>query len=205
MEQKEFKITDPSEVIEYEEFFNKTITSLNQQKYTSLIEERKRLNKLRFTSKINAPLEAVFSAFVEISIQDMNPNLTSAQLSAGSFYKSSKKNNRIVFRVKQFVLNEILQIEWIANNQWFSKTVTFKANQANTKTKIKFYDMIKGDTSIVGFFERHILNVYIKRQKIAFLVQILKTKQALNLFSETKSLKVSQNIEAMLNYAKKLF
>ncbi|WP_146637886.1 hypothetical protein [Spiroplasma clarkii] len=92
----------------------------------------------------------------------------------------------------------------MANNQLFSKTIWFKDNGSNL-VHIKFHDFVKGDTSIMGFFERHILSVYIKRQVIAFNVQVLKAKLRLNLYNEKSANAVNRKITRMLEYSKQLY
>ncbi|ATX71076.1 hypothetical protein [Spiroplasma clarkii] len=91
MAEKEFQITDSVEIAALEKSFAEQIEKLNKQKYTSLMEERKRVSKLTLKKSIKAPLTDVFTTFMDISLEDLNPHLKVSDLVPGGFYKSSKK------------------------------------------------------------------------------------------------------------------
>ncbi|ARU91686.1 hypothetical protein SCLARK_001121 [Spiroplasma clarkii] len=55
------------------------------------MEERKRVSKLTLKKSIKAPLTDVFTTFMDISLEDLNPHLKVSDLVPGGFYKSSKK------------------------------------------------------------------------------------------------------------------
>ncbi len=201
---KQFKINNEEEAQQLDKDYNDFLDNINKKKYMSVLEERKRLNKINIVSKIKRPLCEVFNAFLVISLEDMNPNLSIGDLEEGYWYKSSKKNNNVKFKLNKFIPNKEIQLTWIANNQIFIKTVTFYSSRDDSFTKIRYSDYVKGDTSIMGFFERHILSVYVKRQKLAFHIQILKTKLKLNMVSEENEHKVLKKIERLLSFSKSL-
>ncbi|AKX33963.1 hypothetical protein SLITO_v1c03080 [Spiroplasma litorale] len=177
---------------------------LNNQKYTSFLEERKRISKLFMSMKINRPVEEVYNAFLEISLEDLNPNLNPTNFTQDSWYKASKKNNNNVFKVQKLVSDKEICLTWVVKNQLFIKQVRFKSNKLNTKTKIIYFDYAKGDTSIMGFFERHILNAYLKKQSLAFRVQILKTKLKLKIYKPNKEQNINKKIDSLLHYIKNI-
>ncbi|ALX70562.1 hypothetical protein STURO_v1c02940 [Spiroplasma turonicum] len=175
---------------------------LSKQKYTSFYEERKRISKLFCSMKLSKPIEEVFEAFLDISIEDINPNINKEDFEEGQWYRSSKKNNNNLFRLETLQKNKEISLSWVAKKQLFIKSVKFKKNSSNTKTKLTYFDYVKGDTSIQGFFERHILNTYIKKQVLAFRIQIFKTSIKLNLVKEKDIPKVNKKIAKLSEYIK---
>lgn len=88
---KQFKINNEEEAQQLDKDYNDFLDNINKKKYMSVLEERKRLNKINIVSKIKRPLCEVFNAFLVISLEDMNPNLSIDDLEEGYWYKSSKK------------------------------------------------------------------------------------------------------------------
>lgn len=197
--------TDESKIKELEEEFEKQNNKISQKVYSSVLEECLRVIKITKKARINAPIEDVFSEIVSISAINMHPNLKRQDLKEKMFYRSSGKSNKIPFQVSSFRKNEILEIRWYANDQEFIKTLTFFSNKNNTKTLVKYLDISTGMVSILGYFEKRIKSVYIRRQIIAFKVQILKTKLNLQLVPKNKIEKVNKKIENMMKYSKDIY
>ncbi|ASP28067.1 hypothetical protein SCORR_v1c02930 [Spiroplasma corruscae] len=200
---KDIKLENEEKLIAQKNY-DDIVEKLNKQKYTSLFEERKRISKLFSSMKIKKPIEEVYNAFLQISLDDMNPNLKNLVLEEGSWYRSSKKNNNNIFKLEKLVENKEISITWAIKNQLFIKSVKFRSNSSNKITKITYFDFAKGDTSIMGFFERHILSVYLKKQFLAFRVQVYKTKLLLNLYKPAKVVIVNKKIDKLLEYIKNI-
>ncbi|ATZ18918.1 hypothetical protein ESOMN_v1c05360 [Williamsoniiplasma somnilux] len=207
MLQKEYQVAvqDEQEVNLLEETFTSKRQKIHTKIYSSMTEERLRTNKLIISYSIAAPIERVFKAVAEKSAKDMHPKLNYNDLKQNTFYYSSGKNNKNPFKITELKINEVITIEFFAKDQQFIKTLKFKANKKNTKTKITFIDVVTGTTSILGWYEKHIKNVYIKRMTIAFKIQIKQAQLDLNLISKTKIEKVKNEIIKLIEYSKKLF
>ncbi|WP_027062954.1 hypothetical protein [Mesoplasma seiffertii] len=198
-------ISDPIEVAELEKHFAEQAAKIATKVYTSVTEERLRVNKIIKTKKIKAPVEEVFRTIITNSTHNLHPNLNYEDLQAGAFYRASGKINKLPFKITKFVENEEMAIKWYAKDQEFIKTLVFTPNKSNTVTKIRYSDISTGMVSILGYFEKHIRNLYTKRQVIAFQVQCKQAEIDLGLLSPLQVEKANKTIARMLKYSKEAY
>lgn len=206
MAKKDWKaiVTDKNEIAKLELEFQKNREKISQKIYTSVTEERLRTNKIITTDKIKAPVEKVFQAVINQACKDLHSSLNYEDLVNNSFYRTSGKTNKIPFKITEFKINEVLSVEYYAKDQQFIKTLRFKTNKKK-QTKILYTDIAVGMVSVLGWFEKHIRQVYVKRQIIAFKTQILKAKLDLKLIPEKYIGKKENEITRMLDYSQKAF
>ncbi|AVN61298.1 hypothetical protein [Mesoplasma florum] len=202
---KNIVFTDEVKIKELQREFEEQNVKISKKIYSSVSEERLRVIKIAKKAKIKAPIENVFQEMVSLSAQNMHPNLKKEDLKESVFYRSSGKSNKIPFQVSKLKANEVLEIRWYANEQQFIKTISFYSNKNNTKTTIRYQDITTGMVSILGYFEKRIRSVYVKRQVIAFNISLLKTKLNLDLIKDNKKLKIERKIENMMKYSKDIY
>lgn len=198
-------IKDEAEIKKLEFEFDQNRKKVSQKVYTSLTEEKLRTNKIIAQEKLNAPIENVFRMVINRACKDLHSSLDYEDLAVNTFYRTSGKTNKLPFKITEFQENKVLTIEYYAKDQQFIKTLRFYPNRKNTKTKIIYTDLTIGLTSILGWLEKHVRGVYIKRQIIAFQVQILNAKLDLDLISDLKINKVQNQINKMLEYSQKAY
>ncbi|WP_338970158.1 hypothetical protein [Spiroplasma endosymbiont of Labia minor] len=197
-------IADPLKVKKLEKEFENTISELNKQKYISIMEERKRLNKILMSYKIAKPIEIVWPKLLSILLKDLHPSLKIENVNKGDFYITSNSKDKLPFRIKNYDDQKTITIEWISKKQWFTRTINVKQIK-NNSTKIFYMDISKGEVSVAGYFERRVIFVYNKRQVIAFTIQMLNLKIDLELVPSNKIEKIKNKIEKMLKYSQKLY
>lgn len=198
-------ITNEKYILELQEEFKTKSEQISKKVYTSVTEERLRINKILKKKVIKGPIEEVFKTMILLSAKDLHPNLNYDDLKEGGFYRSSGKTNKIPFLISKFEINKEVVIKWYAKDQQFIKSLFFFSNSSNTKTTIRYSDITTGMVSILGFFERHIRGIYTKRQIIAFEVQCIRTQLMLNLIPSKNIKKKEIKIENMLKYSKTIY
>ncbi len=199
------KVTDEEEIEKLTKEFEEEKKRIHKKVYNSVSEERLRSNKIITSYKIKASIEKVFEAVAIKSAQDMHTDLKYEDLEQGCFYRSSGKSSKIPFRITVFEVNKEIEIEFFAKDQHFIKTLRFKKNRNNTKTKITYIDIATGTVSIQGWFEKHIKDVYVKRQIIAFKLQVMNALLDLNIVEKNKVESVKKKMKKLLEYSKNLY
>ncbi|AVN58901.1 hypothetical protein [Mesoplasma florum] len=188
-------IEDFDELQIYEEDFEKKRRNFDEKVHGSMTEEMKRNIKTVQKAKISANKEEVFKAFVELAAKDINSNLTSEDIVEDNFYITSKKMKKLPIKVSQYIKNEVIEIEWFAENHYFLRTVFFYG--VNGKTKIKMVDNAKGMEAVFGVSSQYIKNMYVKSIKKSFKIQIIQIK--LSIFDQTQinKLKLKKKLQKL--------
>ncbi|WP_339023167.1 hypothetical protein [Spiroplasma endosymbiont of Crioceris asparagi] len=199
---KSVLITNKQEIQELEQEFLNQEEKISKKIYVSMSEERARTIKLFINAKIKFDLEKVRETFFNLIVKDLHPNLQMTEIQENGFYRGSGRINKVAFKITKFNEEEIT-VMWYNADQKFIKRI--KINQAifnKKKTKISYTGFVTGMNSIETYFEKRIKTVYLKREKIAFKINILRLKQQLGLI---ESKKAEKKIQLMLNFAKELF
>lgn len=204
---KEFyiKVTDENKINDLNKEFEDNKERIHKKVYNSLTEERMRTSKVIISKIINDKVQNVFVNIVSRIAKDFHSELKYDDLEENFYYKTSSKSNNIIFKLFEFKIDKVLSIEYFANNQHFIRTFKFISNRRNTKTKIIYIDLVTGMVSINGWYERHIRNVYIRKQIIAFKIQMMNAMLDLNLVKQNKIQKLRLKINKMLEFSKKIF
>lgn len=199
------KILNQEKINDLNNQFNQEKERIHKKVYNSLTEERMRTSKIIISKVICDNVDNVFKSIVSKIAKDFHSDLKYEDLEENFFYKTSSKSNNIIFKLFEFEINKALSIEYFVNNQHFIRTFKFIKNNKNTKTKIIYIDLVTGMVSINGWYERHIRNVYIRKQIIAFKIQMMNAMLDLNLVKENKIEKLKIKINKMLEFSKKIF
>ncbi|MDR1991322.1 MAG: hypothetical protein LBP70_01155 [Mycoplasmataceae bacterium] len=189
----EHLVTDQWEIDKWDQYFVEENKKLDTKIYSSVLEERLRTNKIIKSFRIKKTVEPVWPVFIQQLVQDLNPSIKLFEIKTAGYYRSQ---NNIVFKVLEYKIHESFCIQWFANKQRINRNILVSHNSKSTK--ITYVDITKGPTSVQGYFERRIKNVYVKRQRSAFKVQKLKLKIALGLIPDRKISWVQLKIDKIL-------
>ncbi|WP_338983825.1 hypothetical protein [Spiroplasma endosymbiont of Othius punctulatus] len=198
-------ITNLEEINKLDLEFDNLKEQFDKRIYGSVTEERARANKLIVNKKLKRPIQEVFQLFLSEAASSMHASLKAEDLTNGGYYRTSGKSNKLISKVSTLIPNKEIAIIWYANDQQFIRSLKFSTNNSNTVTHIKFFNLTTGMASVAGYLERHIKNVYAKRQKISFQVQMMKIEMELGIIPQEKHEATNKKIERFLKFAEELY
>ncbi|WP_381415224.1 DUF3284 domain-containing protein [Spiroplasma endosymbiont of Anurida maritima] len=178
------KTFEPEDTQELREEFDLKLENINKELYNSRFSESSRIIKLLIKQKLNCDLELVWTALMKQILSEINPNITTEDLSEDNFYRSSKAAGKKFIRVTSYKPNEEFSIEWFSSEAHFTKTIQIA--KRGEKTLVTYVQTVKGNKAKANMFEQVLRNNYLKSEFLNFKLTMLKIKKDLNLLSDKK-------------------